>query len=146
MEHRSTNTTMKQVAAYAGVSTATVARFIHKNGYISAEAEEKVKEGYSIALKANELDPANALTYEALGSYYAYRRDLAQAISTLQKGIALDRQVLVTQKKVPHAKKQHRTPNLWRARIEGQGLLRIPDRFLRFPTDETRQGQAIVER
>jgi TolB-like protein/class 3 adenylate cyclase/Flp pilus assembly protein TadD len=54
-------------------------------------AEEKLKEGYSIALKANELDPANALTYEALGMYFTFRRDLAQAIAALQKGIALNR-------------------------------------------------------
>ena len=54
-------------------------------------AEEKVKEGYSIALKANELDPANALTYEALGMYFTFRRDLAQAIAAFQKGIALNR-------------------------------------------------------
>ena len=54
-------------------------------------AEQKVKEGYSIALKANELDPANALTYEALGMYFTFRRDLAQAIAAFQKGIALNR-------------------------------------------------------
>ena len=54
-------------------------------------AEEKVKEGYSIALKANELDPANALTYEALGMYFTFRRDLAQAIAAFQKGITLNR-------------------------------------------------------
>ena len=54
-------------------------------------AEEKLKEGYSIARKANELDPANALTYEALGMYFTFRRDLAQAIAAFQKGIALNR-------------------------------------------------------
>ena len=54
-------------------------------------AEEKVKEGYNIALKAKELDPANALTYDALGLYFIFRRDLSQAISTLKKGIALNR-------------------------------------------------------
>ncbi len=54
-------------------------------------AEEKLKEGYSIALKATELDPANAFTYEALGYYFIYRRDLSQAISLLQKGMALNR-------------------------------------------------------
>jgi adenylate cyclase len=54
-------------------------------------AEEKLKEGYSIASKANELDPANALTYEALGFYFLTRRDLSQAIAALQKGIALNR-------------------------------------------------------
>jgi adenylate cyclase len=54
-------------------------------------AEEKLKEGYSIALKANELDPANAFTYEALGMYFTFRRDLAQAIAAFQKGIALNR-------------------------------------------------------
>jgi adenylate cyclase len=54
-------------------------------------AEEKLKEGYSIALKATELDPANAFTYEALGWYFIYRRDLSQAISAFQKGIALNR-------------------------------------------------------
>jgi adenylate cyclase len=54
-------------------------------------AEEKLKEGYSIALKANELDPANALTYEALGMYFTFRRDLPQAIAAFEKGIALNR-------------------------------------------------------
>jgi TolB-like protein/class 3 adenylate cyclase/Flp pilus assembly protein TadD len=54
-------------------------------------AEEKLKEGYSFALKAKELDPANTLTYEALGVYFTFRRDLAQAIAAFQKGIALNR-------------------------------------------------------
>jgi superkiller protein 3 len=54
-------------------------------------AEEKLKEGYSIALKAKELDPANAFTYEGLGYYFIYRRDLSQAISAFQNGIALNR-------------------------------------------------------
>ena len=56
-------------------------------------AEEKVKEGCNIALKAKELDPANALTYEAMGYCFTSRnrRDLAQANSAFQKGIALNR-------------------------------------------------------
>jgi tetratricopeptide (TPR) repeat protein len=54
-------------------------------------AEEKLKEAYGIALKVKELDPANALTYEALGSYFLSGRDLAQAIAAFEKGIALDR-------------------------------------------------------
>jgi TolB-like protein/class 3 adenylate cyclase/Tfp pilus assembly protein PilF len=54
-------------------------------------AEEKLKEGYSIALKAKELDPANALTYDTLGFYFFARRDLSQAISTFQKGMTLNR-------------------------------------------------------
>ena len=54
-------------------------------------AEEKLKEGYNIALKAKELDPANAFTYEGLGYYFIYRRDLSQAISAFQNGIALNR-------------------------------------------------------
>jgi TolB-like protein/class 3 adenylate cyclase len=54
-------------------------------------AEEKLKEGYSIALKAKELDPANALTYHALGNYFIARHDLAQGIAAYQKGIALNR-------------------------------------------------------
>ncbi len=35
-------------------------------------AEEKLKEGYSIALKAKDLDSANALPYEVLGYYFIY--------------------------------------------------------------------------
>ena len=54
-------------------------------------AEEKLNEGYSIALKAKELDPANASTYEGLGWYFIYRRDLTQAIAAFQQGIALNR-------------------------------------------------------
>ena len=54
-------------------------------------AEEKFKEGYSLALKATELDPANALTYDPLGFYFLTRHDLAQAIAAFEKGIALDR-------------------------------------------------------
>ena len=54
-------------------------------------AEEKLKEGYSIALKAKDLDSANALPYEVLGYYFIYRRDLSQAIAVFQKGIALNR-------------------------------------------------------
>jgi class 3 adenylate cyclase/TolB-like protein/Flp pilus assembly protein TadD len=57
----------------------------------SQVAEEKLKEGYTIALKAKELDPANAFIYEALGYYFTYRRDLSQAIAAFQKGIALNR-------------------------------------------------------
>ena len=80
------------VDAMAQLATCLVSqgrRFINVLG--PQVAEEKLKEGYSIALKAKELDPANALTYEALGWYFLTRRDLAQAISALQKGIALNR-------------------------------------------------------
>ena len=31
------------------------------------------------------------MTYEALGMYFTFRRDLAQAIAAFQKGIALNR-------------------------------------------------------
>jgi len=60
MIYRTTKTTMKQVAEHAGVSTATVARFIHKRGYISAEAEQKVMEaiqatGYQLNAIAQSL-------------------------------------------------------------------------------------------
>jgi TolB-like protein/cytochrome c-type biogenesis protein CcmH/NrfG len=54
-------------------------------------AEEKLKEGYSIALKAKALDPANALTYDALGYYFFTRRDPSQSIAAFEKGIALNR-------------------------------------------------------
>ncbi|MBM4296610.1 MAG: hypothetical protein FJ143_02605, partial [Deltaproteobacteria bacterium] len=54
-------------------------------------AEEKLKEGYSIALKVKELDPANHLIYGALGSYFRDRGDLSQSIAAYQKGIALHR-------------------------------------------------------
>jgi TolB-like protein/class 3 adenylate cyclase/thioredoxin-like negative regulator of GroEL len=54
-------------------------------------AEEKNKESYGLALKAKDLDPANALTYEALGSYFLTRGDLVQAIAAFQKGMALNR-------------------------------------------------------
>ena len=51
---------MKQVAAKAGVSTATVARYIHKNGYISHDAEQRVRSaiqstGYQINTIAQSL-------------------------------------------------------------------------------------------
>ncbi|MGE5062298.1 MAG: adenylate/guanylate cyclase domain-containing protein [Betaproteobacteria bacterium] len=64
-------------------------RFISVLG--SEVAEEKLEEGYSISLKAKELDPANALPYEVLGYYFIYRRELSQAITAFQKGIALNR-------------------------------------------------------
>ena len=54
-------------------------------------AEEKLKEGYNIALKAKELDPANALTYDALGFYFFAQRERSQAIAAFEKGIALNR-------------------------------------------------------
>ena len=54
-------------------------------------AEAKLKEGYSIALKAKELDPANAFTYDTLGYYFFTRHDLSQAIAAFEKGISLDR-------------------------------------------------------
>jgi DNA-binding LacI/PurR family transcriptional regulator len=38
-----TETRLKDVAARAGVSTATVSRVIHQNGYVSAEARERVE-------------------------------------------------------------------------------------------------------
>ena len=53
-------------------------------------SEEKLKEGYSLALKANELDPANASTYDVLGYYFFTRRDLSRAIAAFEKGIALN--------------------------------------------------------
>lgn len=37
-------TTLKDVAEYAGVSTATVARVIHANGYVAEETENRVRE------------------------------------------------------------------------------------------------------
>jgi tetratricopeptide (TPR) repeat protein len=64
-------------------------RFVNVLG--AQVAEEKLKEGYSIALKAKDLDPANALPYYALGYYYLNRRDLSQAIAAFQKGMALNR-------------------------------------------------------
>lgn len=54
-------------------------------------AEEKLNEGYGIALKAKELDPAYALTYDALGFYFFTRRELSQAIAAFEKGITLNR-------------------------------------------------------
>lgn len=60
MEFKTTKTTMKQVAESAGVSTATVARVIHKNGYVSDEARDKVLEairatGYQLNTIAQSL-------------------------------------------------------------------------------------------
>lgn len=51
---------MKEVAAKAGVSTATVARYIHQNGYISVDAEKRVKAaiaetGYQLNIIAQSL-------------------------------------------------------------------------------------------
>jgi adenylate cyclase len=80
------------VDAMARLASCLVSQGRRFNSVLGPEiAEEKLKEGYSIALKAKELDPANALTYDALGNYFIYRRDLSQAISALQKGIALNR-------------------------------------------------------
>ena len=80
------------VDAMARLASCLVSQGRRFNSVLGPEiAEEKLKVGYSIALKAKELDPANALTYDALGNYFIYRRDLSQAISALQKGIALNR-------------------------------------------------------
>ncbi len=47
MTFKTTKTTMKQVAELASVSTATVARVLHENGYVSDYAREKVLEAIS---------------------------------------------------------------------------------------------------
>lgn len=54
------NATLKDVAAQAGVSTATVSRVLHGNGYVSAAARERVEEalrdsGYRLNTVAQEL-------------------------------------------------------------------------------------------
>jgi DNA-binding LacI/PurR family transcriptional regulator len=52
--------TLKDVAALAGVSTATVARVIHENGYVSEESEQRVRDAlkstdYSLNVVAQSL-------------------------------------------------------------------------------------------
>jgi DNA-binding LacI/PurR family transcriptional regulator len=54
------NATLKDVAARAGVSTATVSRVLHENGYVSADARERVEvalreSGYRLNTVAQEL-------------------------------------------------------------------------------------------
>jgi LacI family transcriptional regulator len=51
---------LKDVAALAGVSTATVSRVVHRNGYVSADARDRVEaalrdSGYRLNLVAQEL-------------------------------------------------------------------------------------------
>lgn len=58
---------LKDVAAQAGVSTATVSRVIHNNGYVSAEARERVegalrKSGYRMNVVARELRQQRTVT------------------------------------------------------------------------------------
>jgi LacI family transcriptional regulator len=59
--------TLKDVAALAGVSTATVARVIHENGYVSATARERVftaiqESGYRLNVVAQGLRRQRTLT------------------------------------------------------------------------------------
>jgi TolB-like protein/class 3 adenylate cyclase/Flp pilus assembly protein TadD len=82
----------KSVDAMAHLATVLVRQRLQFVNVLGPQvAEEKLKEGYSIALKAKELDPANAVTYDALGFYFFTRRDLSQAIAAFEKGIALNR-------------------------------------------------------
>ncbi|HST38071.1 MAG TPA: LacI family DNA-binding transcriptional regulator, partial [Conexibacter sp.] len=58
---------IKDVAAKAGVSTATVSRVLHDNGYVSAAARERVEEalresGYRINAVARELRKRRTIT------------------------------------------------------------------------------------
>jgi hypothetical protein len=59
--------TLKDVAARAGVSTATVARVIHENGYVSAQARDRVfvairESGYRLNVVAQGLRRQRTLT------------------------------------------------------------------------------------
>lgn len=61
------NVTLKDVAARAGVSTATVARVLHNNGYVSAEARQRVfaavqDSGYRINAVAQGLRRRRTMT------------------------------------------------------------------------------------
>jgi DNA-binding LacI/PurR family transcriptional regulator len=58
---------LKDVAALAGVSTATVSRVIHRNGYVSADARERVEaalrdSGFRLNLVAQELRRRKTIT------------------------------------------------------------------------------------
>jgi LacI family transcriptional regulator len=58
---------LKDVAAKAGVSTATVSRVIHNNGYVSADARERVERalsesGYRMNVVARELRKQRTVT------------------------------------------------------------------------------------
>lgn len=58
---------LKDVAALAGVSTATVSRVLHGNGYVSARARERVEEalresGYRLNVVAQELRRQKTIT------------------------------------------------------------------------------------
>lgn len=58
---------LKDVAALAGVSTATVSRVVHGNGYVSARARERVEEalrnsGYRLNVVAQELRRQKTIT------------------------------------------------------------------------------------
>jgi DNA-binding LacI/PurR family transcriptional regulator len=62
-----TEVRLKDVAALAGVSTATVARVIHNNGYVSAQARERVEQalresGYRMNVVARELRRQRTVT------------------------------------------------------------------------------------
>jgi adenylate cyclase len=80
------------VDAMAHLSTALVRQRLQFVNVLGPQvAEEKLKEGYSIALKTKALDPANAETYDALGFYFFTRHDVSQAIAAFERGIALNR-------------------------------------------------------
>jgi len=58
---------LRDVAALAGVSTATVSRVVHRNGYVSAEARERVEaalrdSGYRLNVVAQELRKRKTIT------------------------------------------------------------------------------------
>lgn len=58
---------LRDVAALAGVSTATVSRVVHRNGYVSAEARERVEvalrdSGYRLNVVAQELRRRKTVT------------------------------------------------------------------------------------
>ncbi|HEX2931545.1 MAG TPA: hypothetical protein VHV54_17600, partial [Candidatus Binatia bacterium] len=79
------------VEAMAHLATALMRQRLQYAAVLGPQATEgKLNEGYRLALKAKELDPANALTYDVLGYYFFTRRDLPQATAAFEKGIAVN--------------------------------------------------------
>lgn len=78
--------------AMARLSRALVLQKINFGSLIPADlADQKLKEGFQLAQKANGLDPNNSIADLTIGLFYLSTGDIREGISALEAGIAVDR-------------------------------------------------------
>ena len=80
------------VDAMARLSRALVLQKIFFGSLLTSDiAEQKLKDGYSLALKAKDLEPNNARAELTIGLVSLSKGDFPEAVRAFQAGIALDR-------------------------------------------------------